>query len=114
MIADPGGCAYPLTPHAVTTIRAVDLMAHVRGRPVVLWPVFVTPDGDAWVTESGKGKARRKRDAYYLKMTYLLTEENVQRRQRWDALEKEITALKDQQETILKAMKLFTPGKVAE
>ena len=40
--ADPGGSAYPLTPHAITAIRAVDLMAQVRGKPVVLWPVFVT------------------------------------------------------------------------
>ena len=30
-----------LTPQAITAIRAVDLMAQVRGKPVVLWPVFV-------------------------------------------------------------------------
>jgi len=40
-MTDPGGSAYPFTPHAITAIRAVDLMAQVRGKPVVLWPVFV-------------------------------------------------------------------------
>jgi len=39
--ADPGGSACPLTSHATTAIRAVDLMAEVRGKPVVLWPVFL-------------------------------------------------------------------------
>ena len=27
MTPDPGGSAYPLTPHAITAIRAVDLTA---------------------------------------------------------------------------------------
>ena len=40
-MTDPGGSSCPLSPHALTAIRAVDLMAQVRGRPVVLWPVFV-------------------------------------------------------------------------
>ena len=40
-MTDPGCSAYPFTPHAITAIRAVDLMAQVRGKPVVLWPVFV-------------------------------------------------------------------------
>ena len=40
-MTDPGGSSSPLTPHAITAIRAVELMAEVRGKPVVLWPVFV-------------------------------------------------------------------------
>ena len=53
MTPDPGGSAYPITPHAITAIRAVDLMAQVRGRPVVLWPVFVTALHASRVTQGG-------------------------------------------------------------
>jgi len=53
MPADPGGSAYPLTPHATTAIRAVDLMAEVRGKPVVLWLVFVMALHSARVTQGG-------------------------------------------------------------
>ena len=53
MPADPGGSAYPLTPHAITAIRAVDLMAQVRGKPVVLWPVFLMALHSARVTQGG-------------------------------------------------------------
>jgi len=41
MNREPGGFSSSLTPHAITAIRAVDLMAQVRWKPVVLWPVFV-------------------------------------------------------------------------
>lgn len=53
MTADPGGCACPLTSHAVTVIRAVDIMAEVRGRPVVLWPVFLMALHSATVRQGG-------------------------------------------------------------
>ena len=52
-VADPGGSACPLTPHAITAIRAVDLMAEVRGRPVVLWPVFLMALHSSRVTQGG-------------------------------------------------------------
>ena len=52
-MTDPGGSARPLTPQAITAIRAVDLMASVRGRPVVLWPVFLMALHSARVTQGG-------------------------------------------------------------
>ncbi len=52
-MTDPGGCALPLTPHASTVIQAVDLMAQVRGKPVVLWPVFVMALHGAKVRQGG-------------------------------------------------------------
>ena len=50
---DLGGSSFPLTPHAITAIRAVDLMAQVRGKPVVLWPVFLMALHSARVTQGG-------------------------------------------------------------
>jgi len=52
-VSNPGGIACPLTPHAITAIRAVDLMASVRGKPVVLWPVFVMALRSSRVTQGG-------------------------------------------------------------
>ena len=48
-----GGSSCPLTPHAITAIRAVELMAQVRGKPVVLWPVFVKALQMARVRQGG-------------------------------------------------------------
>jgi len=50
---DGGGYSSPLTPQAITAIRAVDLMAEVRGKPVVIWPVFLTALHSARVTQGG-------------------------------------------------------------
>ena len=52
-MTDPGGSACPLTPHAITAIRAVDLMAQVRGKPVVLWPVFLMALHSSRVKQGG-------------------------------------------------------------
>ena len=52
-MTDPGGSACHLTPQAITAIRAVDLMAEVRGKPVVIWPVFLTALHSARVTQGG-------------------------------------------------------------
>ena len=52
-MTDPGGSACPLSPQAITAIRAVDLMAEVRGRPVVLWPVFLMALHGAKVKQGG-------------------------------------------------------------
>ena len=53
ILGNSGGLSYPLTPHAITAIRAVDLMASVRGKPVVLWPVFVMALRSSRVTQGG-------------------------------------------------------------
>lgn len=53
MTLDPGGSFCPLTPQAITAIRAVNLMARVRGKPVVLWPVFVMALHSATVRQGG-------------------------------------------------------------
>ena len=52
-MTDPGGSSCPLSPHALTAIRAVELMAQVRGGPVVLWPVFVMALHSATVRQGG-------------------------------------------------------------
>ncbi len=53
MPGDHGGSSSPLTPHTITAIRAVDLMAQVRGKPVVLWPIFLVALQSVRVTQGG-------------------------------------------------------------
>ena len=73
----------------------------------------VTPEGEAWISGEGKKKARHKMGSYNLKSLYLHIDENMQKRQKWDALEVKVKALQEEQETILKAMKAFIPAKAA-